>query len=359
MELNRLTQDLYAEGYTREQHPNFVYWSNWQNFGYRWEALLKFTWETPCGLLIRGDSDLGRGLAAGDAAYGGICYCPENDNPLLLCPYEKKACPHIPQGFPRPFCPCRCTGRLYDYECSAEKVEAERAREIHRQYMELTGGACCACVVGSNGDQGGCLEVRYDVEQCIRCCCKNEVCVIRKEKRDLRRANVFYDIRRTWITRTGFLEEKKVELTKGVKVFPRFVAWTDAEIWLQTKQAEYDPLHSRSVSQPQMTPQDRQQAFFSKMHRQYGKYDYFEFHYEVENIHIARSERRDRVRDLQDAALGAEVVHDADLKKAAAEHKREAKRQRSAQRQRRKAHGTQTESGGEQLALYSDSTEEI
>ena len=78
-----------------------------------------------------------------------------------------------------------------------------------------------------------------------------------------------------------------------------------------------------------------------------------------ENIHIARSERRDRVRDLQDAALGAEVVHDADLKKAAAEHKREAKRQRSAQRQRRKAHGTQTESGGEQLALYSDSTEEI
>ena len=144
-----------------------------------------------------------------------------------------------------------------------------------------------------------------------------------------------------------------------MKVFPRFVAWTDAEIWLQTKQAEYDPLHSRSVSQPQMTPQDRQQAFFSKMHRQYGKYDYFEFHYEVENIHIARSERRDRVRDLQDAALGAEVVHDADLKKAAAEHKREAKRQRSAQRQRRKAHGTQTESGGEQLALYSDSTEEI
>lgn len=88
--------------------------------------------------------------------------------------------------------------------------------------------------------------------------------MIRKEKRDLRRANVFYDIRRTWITRTGFLEEKKVELTKGVKVFPRFVAWTDAEIWLQTKQAEYDPLHSRSVSQPQMTPQDRQQAFSAR-----------------------------------------------------------------------------------------------
>ena len=103
MELNRLTQDLYAEGYTREQHPNFVYWSNWQNFGYRWEALLKFTWETPCGLLIRGDSDLGRGLAAGDAAYGGICYCPENDNPLLSI--RKKGLPTYSAGISAPLLP--------------------------------------------------------------------------------------------------------------------------------------------------------------------------------------------------------------------------------------------------------------
>ena len=39
---------------------------------------------------------------------------------------------------------------------------------------------------------------------------------------------------------------------------------------------------------------DRRQEYFSKMHRQYGgQYDYFEFHYEVENIRIARSEQRD------------------------------------------------------------------
>ena len=54
MEQNQLTRDLYAAGYTREDHPSFVYWSDWQNFGYLFEALLKFTWETPCGLLVDG-----------------------------------------------------------------------------------------------------------------------------------------------------------------------------------------------------------------------------------------------------------------------------------------------------------------
>ena len=53
------------------------------------------------------------------------------------------------------------------------------------------------------------------MEQCIRCRCQNPVCVIRKQERDLSRANIFYDVRRTWITRIGFLEEKKVQVTKG------------------------------------------------------------------------------------------------------------------------------------------------
>ena len=44
MAQNQLTRDLYAAGYTREDHPSFVYWSDWQNFGYLFEALLKFTW---------------------------------------------------------------------------------------------------------------------------------------------------------------------------------------------------------------------------------------------------------------------------------------------------------------------------
>lgn len=65
-------------------------------------------------------------------------------------------------------CPCRQTDTPYDYETSVEKLEAEHHREAHKQYMELTGGSYCACVVGSNGYQGGWYQVKYDVETCIR-----------------------------------------------------------------------------------------------------------------------------------------------------------------------------------------------
>ena len=230
MEQNQLTRDLYAAGYTREDHPSFVYWSDWQNFGYLFEALLKFTWETPCGLLVDGKSDLGRGLACSDASFQGIDYCPENDNPLLRCPYEHKDCPHSIRGFPVPLCPCHTTGKRYSFEQSVEKVEIERSERQHRQYTEITGGVYCACVVGCNGYEGGRVEVKYDVEQCIRCRCQNPVCVIRKQKRDLSRANIFYDVRRTWITRIGFLEEKKVQT--GYNLSSRNLIWDVRRIGL-------------------------------------------------------------------------------------------------------------------------------
>ncbi len=334
-ELNGLTRRLYAQGYTRDNHPDTVYWSDWQNLGYKWETMLGFTWETPCGLLVEGQSSTGRSVASSDCFFQHVWYCPENDNPLMHCPYDRKGCEHIPQGLMLVMCPCHQTQKPYDYEYSVEKTEAEQHREAQKQYMELTGGAYCACVVGSSGYDGGWYEVKYDVASCIQCQCKNPVCVVRKKPRDLKRVNIFYDVRRIWITRIGFLEEKKVELTKGLKVFERPVARTDAEIWLKIREANQsplassDPLRSSSVIEhPKTTRDDRIQAYFSKMHRQYGEYDYFEFHYDVENIRIARSEQRDLLQDLRDAAEGIEVVHNIDQIKAQAEKKRAAKQHR-------------------------------
>lgn len=180
-DLNDLTRRLYAQGYTREHHPDTVCWSDWKNFGYKWETMLGFTWETPCGLLIQGESDVGRGLAVSECFYQRVWYCPENDNPLLRCPYQQKGCSHIPQGFPLIMCPCHQTDRSYDYETSVEKLETEHHTEAHKQYMELTGGSYCACVVGSNGYQGGWYQVKYDVEACIRQGCTNPVCVVRRQ----------------------------------------------------------------------------------------------------------------------------------------------------------------------------------
>lgn len=193
-ELNDLTRRLYAQGYTRNNFPDTVCWNDWQNFGYKWETMLQFTWETPCGLLIQGDSDVGRGFNIGDCWFQNVWYCPENDNPLLCCPYQRKGCEHIPQGLRLIMCPCHQTKKPYDYEKSVEKIEREQAKEAHKQYMELTGGAYCACVVGGSGCKGGWYEVKYNVEQCIRQGCKNPVCAIRKQPRNLKKVNIFYDI---------------------------------------------------------------------------------------------------------------------------------------------------------------------
>lgn len=359
-ELNALTKRLYAQGFTRENHPAGVYWNDYQNLGYKLEVLLGFTWETPCGLLIQGESDSGRSLAFGDTSYGGVWYCPENDNPLLRCPFDRKSCTHVPKGFPVTECPCHRTSKPYCYDESVEKVTKERDREWRRQYMEITGGSYCACVVDSNGYEGGLVEVKYDVDRCIQCGCKNTVCVLRKQERDLRRSNVFYDVRRTWVTRIGFLEETKTEITKGLKVFKRPVARTDAELWLQIKQADFNPLHDKSViHNPKMTREDRQQQFFSKMHRRYGEYDYFEFRYEVENIRIASHEQRDLLQDLRDVAEGIEVVHAVDLDRAKAAEKREARRRRRELKTRisekKRRAGTPAM---EQLSLFAERTGE-
>jgi hypothetical protein len=353
-ELNALTQRLYAQGYTRDSFPDNVCWGDFQNFSYKWDFLRTFTWETPCGLMIQGDSGIGRSIAISDGSYQGVWYCPENDNALLRCPYGKQSCEHIPAGFPLPMCPCHQTKKPYDYEQSIEKIDAEQSRAAQKQYMELTGGAYCACVVGSNGYQGGWYEVRYDVDSCIHCRCENTTCVIRKQARDLSRVNVFYDIRRTWITRIGFLEEKHVEVTKGVKVFPRPIARTDAEIWLQTQKANYNPLHSTSfIESPKKTLEDRRQEFFSKQHRQYLQYEYFEFHYDVENIRIARSEQRDLLQDLRDAAEGIEVVHAIDQMKEKAAKKRAARKYRKDLKARKaKRPIAKTEPVETQLSLF-------
>lgn len=316
--------------------------------------MLQFIWETSCGLLVSSGSDVGRGLAAGDCSYGGICYSLENDNPLLRCPYSWKDCAAVPADFPIPMCPCHQTWQAYDYARSVEKIEAEQAAEMHRQYMEITGGSYCACVAGRNSYASSKVEIGYDVERCIQYGCKNEFCVIRKQARDLRRANIYYDISRTWITRKGFLTETYVEVTKGVKVFPKAVAQTDAELWLKTRQAEFGPLQCKCViEQPKSTLDDHRQEPISKMQSRYEAYEYLEFHYDVENIRIARRYQRDLLQNLRDVAKGIEVIHAIDTEKAKAAEKRERRLHIRERKQSRINHQeTVQDSSGEQLTLF-------
>ena len=318
--MNELTKRLFADGWTEDHHPDHVFWAFIQGFRYKWEYERELVWKTPCGLFVSGWS-----VGCSDTSYGGIDYIPENNNPLILCPYKKKTCEHIPEGLrgKYPLCPCHMTEETYDKDHSAEAIEKDRAKRYHEQYMEITGGSYCICVVDNNGYEGGLVCIDYDVEKCISYGCQNEHCVIRKQPRDLTKVNIFYDVRRTEITRKGFLEDTKVTVTKGEKVFQRPVARTDADIWLKLKKAEFTPLNNATVIDGRKTPEDRQMEYFSKIYRIWPGYDYFEFRYEVENIRIEKKESRDLLQDLRDIEEGLTVVHASDLQKAAKAAKKE------------------------------------
>ena len=104
--------------------------------------------------------------------------------------------------------------------------------------------------------------------------------------------------------------------------------------------------------------EDRRQEYFSKMHRHYDDlYDYFEFHYEVENIRIARSEQRDLLQDLRDAAEGIEVVHNIDQLKAKAEKKRSARVRRRELKSRRTQSAAMPSQTEEQISIFGGDSE--
>lgn len=130
-----------------------------------------------------------------------------------------------------------------------------------------------------------------------------------REKRDLHIVNIYYHVRRIWIARTGPLEDTRIKLTKGIKVFPKGVARTDAEIWLHLNQ-DYGPFQSKCVRQG---PTDPSKA---------GIQDFTEFCYQAENIRIAHRCKRDPQEDRQDEEMGIEVVYTADEERQQAEAKR-------------------------------------
>lgn len=291
-------------------------------------------WETTCGLLISEDSDAGHSLYTGECSYCGVCYCTENDNPLVRCPHGKKECPAVPAGFPLPMCPCHRSNRAYDYERSLERLSAEISKALHRRYQEITGGRYCACVEIDNGK----ITMQYDVKRCIQQGCKNDFCVIRKQPRDLHMVNIYYDVRRTWASRSGLLEDTRTTLTRGLKVFPKAVARTDAELWLEAN-PDYGPLQSKEA----VRESDQSSGA--------GIYDFSEFCYQVENVRIAHSDRRDTQRDRQEFEAGVTVIHAADQEKADAADKHAA-RARARERRAAASSGQRLQETMDQIELF-------
>ena len=130
-ELNKLTQRLFAEGYTKDRHPDYVDdWTYQSEFygGFEYSRAKKnsMVFSTPCGLLIQGSY-----WNSGIMSYMGVTWSMENDNPTIRCPYSKVGCA-LNHEFLRDRavgsqveCACHEVTVPYDYNRSWDIIEDE------------------------------------------------------------------------------------------------------------------------------------------------------------------------------------------------------------------------------------------
>ncbi|KLU61859.1 hypothetical protein CEB3_c17770 [Peptococcaceae bacterium CEB3] len=323
--MNKLTERLLEAGYTKDSHPDYVEWSSWNDFEYTREFLISTVWEAPCGLLKQGINSYNHGSSM------GVDYCPENDNPRYGCPYfDEKPCQyrHTTVNLWGWNCTLHQTDKSYNYEQSIEKLWDEWDRIKNAAFLELTiKSGFCENMVWDRRKRK--YVPRFIVENCINRDCKNGVCAITKQPRNLERVNIFYDVLRERHYRKGLIEHTERSVTKGVKTFEKSIARTDAEIWIKENE-------NKEKFKPGLTPIDRKELYFSEHHGDtgYGEYDFCKFSVTPLNIRIEKRESRDMLKDLQDTQEGIEVRHDSDLRKVAAKVKSDRRRKAREERAR-------------------------
>lgn len=328
-EYNLLTQQLLAEGYTVDHYPDYVNlpgscWgkSPLQNlnhgFAYTREYQNNMVFKTGCGLLVKGCH------FNGSMFYMGILWIPENDNPVIACPYRKDSCelknPILGDAKGGSLCKslqcdCHRTMEPYDYEKSIDKVVDDENKEIKRKFNEFVkrkGGHVCRWHSKYNYRTGEWTQ-NYDPMICASNCNNiGKLCDLTHKPVSKKKGNVFFDVRTSYIRHDGTLfdGEEVVTINKGVRLFETAKSMTICESAAkresEIKEKQYMRYHS--------------QIFLQGL-----KVD-------VQNIRAEVRESRDLIQDLQDIKDGIKIMHDSDLKR----QKKDDKKNRKQQSQKKK-----------------------
>ena len=191
------------------------------NFAYKREWQFTPTWESPCGLLIRS-----HGNFWGEVWVGGEFHCAENDNPLFECPRPGAPCDHrlpYPAGIN---CQFHRTDRVWAESGSCERLIRERLirerqwREVQMRDHPGFDGFCANLRKNELPDGMFRYEKNYWIERCISLKCKNTQCpCLGWKERDVRPANIFYDLYIERKFTEGLVPYSEKSIIKGLKVF--------------------------------------------------------------------------------------------------------------------------------------------
>lgn len=323
--INLLTRQLLAEGYTADRHPDHVKvcssaWGKelWQNlaggFEYTNECLRSMVFKTGCGLLVKGSR-----FATGSMSYMGIDWRPENDNPVIACPYRMVGCSlrnPLLDGARKTCvisqCDCHQTKEAYSYTKSLDKVSDDEEKEKKRKYDEFSErvkGHVCHWCMRYNYSKGE-WEQRYNPLECARNCQNvGGICGLTHKPVSKNKGNVFYDIKISYIRKDGTLfdGEEVISIKKGVRLFET----------------------AKSITICRQAERRCREHIYDKAKSRYHK-EILTCGWKVEilNIRAEQRESRDLVQDLQDIRDGIYVTHASDVDRKQKEEKKE-RRQRA------------------------------
>lgn len=329
---NLFTQDLFSQGYSFENYPDCAklphngcdrhLFDILGGFEYEKHYLYEKVYATGCGLLCKGSE-----FSCGYMSYAGIDWKPENNNPVVCCPYRTNRCPlrhplldQVNGGALCKISQCDCheVHLPYDYEQSIQKVHDEQNRLIRQQYKkfcEKKQNHVCHWHTHYNYWTKE-WQQTYDPVICAKMCQNiGGICDLRHTPISKKRGNVFYDLKITKIRHddTFFNGQEEISIQKGCRFLD-----TGTSITICENIAQYGKSH-----------------IIYKATNRYSRETLIDgWKLEVLNIRAEQRESRDLLQDLQDIRDGITVTHASDQIKQSKEAKRQRRLDRKEKRER-------------------------
>lgn len=316
---NLLTQRLLAEGYTAENHPDYVFlpygwdkedplnnlYGGFQYYG--WHTYSK-VFKTPCGIQCKGMRCI-TGMY-----YQNKNFTFEDDAPVIHCPYHNKGCLQKDAalrdaGIIGDMCNVHMVDEEYQYEGSVEEIIKMEEDEIRRKkigFELMRNGRTCPIHMDYNQEKGE-WTMTYNPRNCAHLKCRGQIggssqniCPILGRELDPQKGNVFYDIkiRRYRADLDGTLFEGQIDthITKGVRLYEYTVSMDICRNIVKLCQDEI---------RQKVAMEYHEETFRALYHNR-------EFTVEVINIRAEQRENRDLMQDLQDIKEGIIITHESD-----------------------------------------------
>lgn len=317
MKYNKLTMELLEQGFTADNHPNYVVIKEYHRkkdreplenldggFVYTRKKINEMSFQTECGLFVK---ETDRVLT--EVSYEGENYTFENNNALVHCPKKSecnKACLNKVEMAGAILCPCHKTDEGYDYERSVAKYDAEKEKIKKQKYQEYElkhqGRACEQSMQYSYEREEWILA--YNLRNCSNC--NKNYCPILNKEFSGKKGNVYYDVKSTHIIHDGSILDgtKDVRIRKGLRCFKEPQKIELCEVFVK--------LHKDTVRDIYLNSSCMSMFYFR------NPYDSFE----ICNVRTQTKESRNLLQDLEDIKNGAVVTHTSDTVKAEKEEKK-------------------------------------